>query len=219
MTYSWRDAPVTTILIVIQVVVFLAMTFAGGSTNTAVLLHFGANNAALVRAGQYWRLLTAGFVHIGTGHLVINSITLFFIGYYVERLFGHWRMLVIYLVSVLTGNLFSNAFLTNGMAAGSSTGIFGLFGAFLLLGMAFHDNMAIRSVARQFLLLVVFNLITDVFMPGIDLAGHLGGLVGGFLMAAVVAAPRLGRIDLLKRLLSGIILLVAIFVFGGMGLR
>lgn len=219
MSFSWRDAPVTTILVVIQVLVFMAMTLAGGSTNTAVLVHFGANSAALVRAGQYWRLLTAGFVHIGTGHLVINSITLYFIGYYVERLFGHWRMLMIYLLSVITGNIMSNAFLTNGIAAGSSTGIFGLFGAFLLLGLVFRDNVAIRSIARQFLILVVFNLVADLFMPGVDLAGHIGGLIGGFLMAAVVGAPRLGRIDLLKRLLSGIILIVAIFVFSGMGLH
>ncbi|MCQ5204007.1 rhomboid family intramembrane serine protease, partial [Mordavella massiliensis] len=104
------------------------------------------------------------------------------------------------------------------ISAGASTGIFGLFGAFLMLGLAFWDEPAIHSLAHQFLILVLLNLGTDILVPGIDLAGHLGGLLGGFFMAAVVGAPRLGRMDLLKRFLSGTILIVTITVFLEMGL-
>ena len=103
----WKKNPVTVSLIAIQVVVFLMMTVMGGSTKTAVLLKFGALNASLVQAGQWWRLITPVFVHIGFAHILINSITLYFIGLYIEQLFGHWRMLVIYFVSAVAGNLLS----------------------------------------------------------------------------------------------------------------
>ena len=163
-------------------------------------------------------MITPGFVHIGLTHLVVNSVTLYFIGMYIENLFGHWRFLAIYLVSTLMGNLASAVFLPQSISAGASTGIFGLFGAFLMLGLAFWDEPAIHSLAHQFLILVLLNLGTDILVPGIDLAGHLGGLLGGFFMAAVVGAPRLGRMDLLKRFLSGTILIVTITAFLEMGL-
>jgi rhomboid protease GluP len=77
----------------------------------------------------------------------------------------------------------------------------------------------LRAIGRQFIILVVFNLIADVFMPGVDLAGHLGGLLGGFLMSAVLGAPRVGKIGLIKRFLSGIILVIIIGLAAGMGLQ
>lgn len=219
MNFSWRKAPVTTVIIAACVIVFILMTLAGGSTNTGVLVSFGANNGALVRAGQYWRLLTAGFLHIGFSHLLINCLTLYFIGFYDEALFGHWRVAVIFLVSTFYGNLLSVAASPNQVGAGASTGIFGLFGAFIMLGIVFRNNPALRAIGRQFIILVVFNLIADVFMPGVDLAGHLGGLLGGFLMSAVLGAPRVGKIGLIKRFLSGIILVIIIGLAAGMGLQ
>lgn len=218
MKEAWQKAPLTSLIILIQVIVFILMTLAGGSTNSQVLIEFGARYTPLIKAGEWWRLITPGFVHIGFTHLVVNSVTLYFIGMYIENLFGHWRFLAIYLVSTLMGNLASAVFLPQSISAGASTGIFGLFGAFLMLGLAFWDEPAIHSLAHQFLILVLLNLGTDILVPGIDLAGHLGGLLGGFFMAAVVGAPRLGRMDLLKRFLSGTILIVTITVFFGNGI-
>lgn len=218
MKEAWQKAPLTSLIILIQVIVFILMTLAGGSTNSQVLIEFGARYTPLIKAGEWWRLITPGFVHIGLTHLVVNSVTLYFIGMYIENLFGHWRFLAIYLVSTLMGNLASAVFLPQSISAGASTGIFGLFGAFLMLGLAFWDEPAIHSLAHQFLILVLLNLGTDILVPGIDLAGHLGGLLGGFFMAAVVGAPRLGRMDLLKRFLSGTILIVTITVFFGNGI-
>jgi rhomboid protease GluP len=219
VNFSWRKAPVTTVIIVACILVFILMTLAGGSTSTGVLLSFGANNGALVRAGQYWRLLTAGFLHIGFSHLLINCLTLYFIGFYDEVLFGHWRVAVIFLISTIYGNLLSVASSPNEVGAGASTGIFGLFGAFIMLGIVFHENAALRAVSRQFIVLVVFNLIADVFMPGVDLAGHAGGLLAGFLTSSVIGAPQVGKIGLIKRFLSGIILVIIIGLTAEMGLR
>lgn len=205
---EWSKAPVTITLVAIQVIVFLLMTLAGGSTNTAVLTEFGAMRTPLLLAGQWWRLITPVFVHIGFTHLLINSITLYFLGMYIEVLFGHWRMFIIYFVSAITGNLLSAFWLPNGLSAGASTAIFGLFGAFLMLGENFRHNEAIRQLSRQFLILVILNIGTDLFVPGIDLAGHIGGLVGGFLMAYVLGAPKLGQVTTVKRIVSGMILIV-----------
>lgn len=209
---SWSLAPVTVTLVAIQVLVYIMMTLAGGSTNSAVLVRFGALQPALLQAGQWWRLVTPVFVHIGFTHLLINSITLYFIGLYIEQLFGHWRMSVIYFVSAVTGNLWSAYWLPNGLAAGASTAIFGLFGAFLMLGESFRENPAIRQLSRQFLILVLLNVATDLFVPGIDLAGHIGGLLGGFLMAYVVAAPKIGPVAVSKRWLSAAILVAGCVV-------
>lgn len=209
---SWSLAPVTVTLVTIQVLVYLAMTLAGGSTNSAVLVRFGALVPDLLRAGQWWRLVTPVFVHIGFTHLLINSLTLYFLGLYIEQLFGHWRMVVIYFVSAIVGNLCSAYWLAGSLAAGASTAIFGLFGAFLMLGESFRDNLAIRQLSRQFLILVLLNVGTDLLVPGIDLAGHIGGLVGGFLMAYVVGAPKLGPVAPAKRWLSAAMLVVGILV-------
>lgn len=206
----WKSNPVTVTLIAIQVVVYVLMTLAGGSTHPAVLLQFGALQAGLVHAGQWWRLITPVFVHIGFAHILINSITLYFIGMYIEQLFGHWRMLVIYFISALAGNLLSADWLPAGISTGASTAIFGLFGAFIMLGMSFRENQAIRILSRQFLILVVLNIVTDLMVPGIDLAGHIGGLLGGFLAAYTVAAPRLGRVNMLERLIATVVLVVGL---------
>lgn len=213
MKTSFRRIPVTISMIVICILVYLWMVIQGGSTNTAVLIHSGAKYTPLILQGQWWRLLTAGFVHIGIEHLVINMITLYFLGMYVETLFGHLKMLIIYLVSIMTGNLLSMLFQpVQGISAGSSTGLFGLFGAFIMLGIIFRENVVIRQMARQFVILVIFNLAADFMMPGIDIAGHLGGLLGGFLSAGMLGSPKIGKIDLIKRFLSGTILIVFIIL-------
>lgn len=206
---TWTRMPVTISLLIIQVIVFIAMTVLGGSTNSAVLIEFGARVTPLLQAGQWWRLITPVFIHIGIAHLAINSITLYFLGMYIEELFGHWRMLVIYLLSAISGNLASAIFLPNTISAGASTALFGLFGAFLMLGDSFRTNPAIRQLSRQFLILVALNVVMDLALPGIDISGHLGGLLGGFLVAYVVGAPRLGNVSFTKRVIAGIV-----FVFG-----
>lgn len=213
MKITLRRIPVTVTLIAICILVFLWMTILGGSTNSGVLVFAGAKYTPLILQGQWWRLLTAGFVHIGIQHLIINMITLYFIGMYVEELFGHFKMLVIYLVSVFVGNLASMLFQPiQNISAGASTGLFGLFGAFIMLGVTNRNNPMIQQLAKQFLILVVVNIGFDLLMPGVDLAGHLGGLVGGFLGAGTCGSTKISKMDLIKRFLSGTILIVLIAV-------
>ena len=122
-------------------------------------------------------------------------VTLYFLGMQIEYLFGPWRFLVIYLVSGICGNSASFAF-TPAISAGASTALFGLFGAYLMLGESFRNDPYIRTIAKQFLVLVVLNLLSDL-TGSIDLWGHLGGLIGGFLLGYVVGAPQQFRRPLL----------------------
>lgn len=208
---------ITISLIVINVIVYLLMTIAGGSTNPNILLEFGAKDNALIAAGQIWRLFTPMFLHIGFQHIVLNMVTLYFLGAQIEYIFGPVRFLIIYLVSGIGGNIASFAF-NSALSAGASTALFGLFGAYLALGESFRDNPYIHAVAKQFLVLVILNLIGDL-SGSIDLWGHIGGLVSGFLLAYLVGVPNLGKIPMHKRILAGIVLAMLFVVIYLTGMK
>lgn len=176
-----RKPFVTYTLLGIQIILFIMMEFMGSSESYATLLLFGAKFNPLIAAGEYWRLIAPVFLHIGIVHLLINSITLYYLGSMVENIVGHWRYLVIYMASGLMGNLFSYQFSEN-ISAGASTALFGLFAVFLALKNLFPRNRHIQSIGSQYLTLVVINLVFGIMGTGIDIWGHVGGLVGGFLM-------------------------------------
>jgi rhomboid protease GluP len=181
----------TYVVLAVNVVVFVAMEWAGGSTRRAVLIAFGANLARAVAAGQYWRLVTANFLHIGLFHLAINTYALYILGPEVESLFGHARFLLIYLLSGVTGALFS-FMMTQGLSAGASTSLFGLFGA--LTVFFYRQRHILGPFGRQRLISLGVTLSINVIIglsPGtqIDNWGHLGGLIGGVILAAFLC-PR-----------------------------
>ncbi|MEI2690277.1 MAG: rhomboid family intramembrane serine protease [Anaerolineae bacterium] len=127
----------TFILLGVNVAVFLAMTLFGalnglglnGSQDTRVLLIFGAMQNQMIAAGEFHRLLTSMFLHIGLIHLLFNSYALYVVGQDVERLYGSARFLVIYFLAGLGGSLASFVLGTGAISAGASGAIFGLFGA------------------------------------------------------------------------------------------
>ena len=119
----------TYVLLVANLVVFAAATRAGGPENPAVLEDFGALFSPLVAEGQYWRLFTAMFLHIGVVHLIFNSFSLFIFGRVVEQVFGLIRFLVTYILAGLAGSIASYASSPGVPAAGASGAIFGVLGA------------------------------------------------------------------------------------------
>lgn len=217
MTNLKNKPYITYSLIALNVGVFVVMALRGGTTNFNNLIRFGAKLNFLINQGQWWRLFTAMFIHIGFEHLVLNMVTLYFIGWQTEMLFGHWRYLVIYLLSGVGGNIASYAFNPHSLSAGASTAIFGLFGAFLMLGETYRHNQYIRHLARQFLLFVVINIAFNLF-GAVDLAGHLGGLGAGFLTAYIVGAPQLGKTNRKKQIISLSALLVIYGIFLKIGM-
>ncbi len=175
----------------VNILMFLLMTAAGGSTNTDVLLQFGAKFNPLILEGEWWRFITPVFLHIGLLHLLMNSMALFYLGTAVEQIYGRMRFLWIYLFSGFTGSLLS-FLLTPNLSAGASGAIFGLFGALLFFGVT-KPKLFFRTMGMNILVVIGINLAFGFTVPGIDNAGHIGGLLGGFLATGIVHFPKKRR--------------------------
>jgi len=171
---------VTWILLGIIVIVFGLQTLTGGSTETEVLVRMGAKANPLIAAGEYWRLFTAMFLHIGVMHLAFNSYALIVIGTELERLIGWQRYLAIYILSGLLGNLASYAFSMN-LAAGASGAIFGLIGALAAYFLMHRTKLGTWGQKRliNIAILIAINLFLGFTQPGIDNMAHMGGLLAG----------------------------------------
>jgi rhomboid protease GluP len=139
----------------------------------------GAKDNASIAAGQIWRLITPIFVHGGLMHFAVNMYSLYAIGPAVERFFGPWRTLTLYLLSGISGVIFSLAF-SPYRSVGASGAIFGLLGALGAFLYAHRSTFgqAGRMQLRQIILVAILNLALGL-SPGIDNWGHLGGLLFG----------------------------------------
>lgn len=183
---TWKDQFLWTyLLIAINVLVFLAMTVMGGSTDTYVLTLFGAKINELIVAGEWWRLITPMFLHIGFTHLLMNMVSLFIIGTLVERIFGGWRFLTIYFVAGIAGVIASFVY-SDSLSAGASGAIFGLFGALLYLIIK-KPQIYWKTLGINVLFLLGINLAYGFVVSNVDQYAHIGGLIGGLLMAYCVA--------------------------------
>ena len=206
-------------ILLLQVIVFGWEILQGGSENISALVAAGAKVNGLVAQGQWWRLITPIFVHIGWQHILINSLTLYFMGQQLEFLYGPLKFIGLYLLSGIGGNLMSFAFgSSSSLSAGASTSLFGLFGLYVTLGLIFRKNEVIRQWAQQFLLLIILNLGTDIFMGGIDIWGHIGGALTGCLLGFVISVPQMqNSLSRLGRIISIVILLVLAVVLYQIG--
>ncbi len=174
----------TWIFLAANVLVFIAMTLAGGSENTETLVRFGAKVNALIAGGEYWRFFTPMFIHIGIMHLAFNSYALYALGADVERLFGRVPFAVLYVLAGFGGVVASFA-LNDHLSAGASGAIFGLIGALGYFFARYRDLLG-RAGRRQLAniaLVAVYNLAFGFFYPGVDNHGHIGGLISGVALA------------------------------------
>lgn len=177
---------ITYVLLASIVIVWGLMELSGGSSNTQVLLAFGANAGWEILAnGEVWRLFTSMFLHIGFMHLAFNAYALFIFGVEMERLYGSDRYLVVYILSGLLGSLLSFAARgPNVLSAGASGAIFGVIGMNLAYFYMHRDSFGHFGRQRMIstVVIIVINLVFGFTVPGIDNFAHLGGLVGGFVL-------------------------------------
>lgn len=171
----------------IQIVVFLWLQIHGGSTNNSTLMKYGAKVNQLIYQGEWWRFITPVFIHIGFMHLAMNTLALYFLGVTVERIFGNVRFPFIYLFAGLTGVIASFIFSPN-LSAGASGAIYGCFGALLYFGII-YPKLFSRTLGMNLIIVLAINLVFSFTAAGVDNAGHLGGLAGGFLAAGIVHFP------------------------------
>jgi len=196
-TFGARGPIVTQTLIAVNVLVFLIQLFNGADLmrldtgwiyENGVLVDQAVNSSGQlvgVAEGEWWRLVTATFLHGSLIHLGMNMLVLWLIGPPVEEYFGHARYLLLYLVSGLAGS--AGALILSGgrPTVGASGAIFGLMGAALIL-----EWRRIFVFGGQALGLVVVNLALTFAIPGISIGGHVGGLVGGGLCALAFSSIR-----------------------------
>jgi len=191
---SMGQFPVTTALLAINLAVCAGMLVTGGFApfNT---LRWGANYGPLTLGGEYWRLVTAGFIHGGFLHIAFNMWCLLSLGRLSERLFGRWQTFVIYMLTGVGGSLLSLAYDPMRSEVGASGAIFGIAGA-LLAGLKFGD-LAVAPGERKaaissmlFFIVVNFALGTGAFGFGAntDNMCHLGGFVTGLLIGLPLSA-------------------------------
>jgi len=173
---------VTAIILLLNIAIYIA-TMLNGS-----LVAAGAKSRFEIHQGQWWRLVTAGFLHGGLLHIGMNSWVLFDVGAQVEQIYGASRMLVIYFVATIAGFYLSYVWTPN-PSVGASAAIMGLIGA--MIAVSIHHRSALTSAIRgTYIRWVIYMLIMGLILPGIDNAAHVGGLAAGFGVAYFAGLPR-----------------------------
>ncbi len=177
-----RNPYVTYFLIVSCVLVYAAQMITQSTMGVDLPAAYGMKVNALIIAGQYWRLVTPMWLHGSITHIFFNMYALYVIGRGLEQQYGHLRYAILYLVSGFAGNVLS-FLLTPAPSLGASTAIFGLVAA---EGIFIYQNRKLFRNARSMLANVAFIVVINLalgFTGSIDNNGHLGGLLGGLLLA------------------------------------
>jgi rhomboid protease GluP len=155
-----------------------------GAGDVQPLVDLGAKVNEYIAQGEYWRLFTATLLHGGIVHLMFNLYALFAIGPTLEAYLGWRRFLIIYVLGGLFGSLLSYAF-SGSISVGASGAIFGIIGATTVYFFRYRDNFGAqgRAILQNMVVVIVINLIFGFSAGGIDNWGHIGGLLGGALVA------------------------------------
>jgi rhomboid protease GluP len=182
-------------LIGLNVATFVLMVLLGVSPvnpTAGQLFAWGANYGPATLGGQWWRLLSSTFIHGGIIHLALNMQCLWQLGKLTERLYGNWVFLALYVLSGLGGSVASLWWNPDTVSVGASGAIFGIAGglvAFLYLGKLPMPRAATRSILSSTMIFVGYNLLYGLSSTGIDNAAHIGGLVTGALVGALLTRP------------------------------
>jgi len=212
--------PATTLLMGINTAVFLAMILSSGELmgfGPQTTLHWGGNVGQYTLSGEYWRLVTAGFVHLNLLHFAMNMWCLWSLGQLSERLFGSSVTLAIYVLTGVGGALLSVGVHPLRGEVGASAAVFGIAGA-ILSGIKFGKvpiaSIHKRQIFSSLIFFVIFNLSFGM-LPGIDNMAHLGGLISGFLFGAPLASAAASG----KKIFEWGTILLAVLVLTAAGSR
>jgi membrane associated rhomboid family serine protease len=185
------SAPATAVLIGLNVLVYLVEIAAGGGglspSGSSVVYDFGLAGP-FVAEGEWYRLLSSGFLHASILHIGFNMFALFFLGRILEPGIGTARFLAIYFVSLFAGSFGAILLSPNTLTIGASGAIFGIFGATFVIAR----SRGVDALASSIGIILLLNLAISFGNPEISLGGHLGGLVAGVLCAFLIVAGERG---------------------------
>ena len=211
------------LLLGINIVLFLMMAAVDISSGTEgvslmntpstyVFLDFGGRSSFYINHGQWWRLVTPNFLHLGLMHLMFNSVSLYYVGPQVEALYGSQKFFFIYLVAGILSNIGAYTFGIQG--AGGSGAIFGLIGLMAAYGHRLGGTFG-RAIKRQMLLWAGAGIVFG-FLMGADNVSHAGGFIAGGILGYLIApeAPTLARSALVWNVTAIACALVVVLSFG-----
>lgn len=194
-------------LIAVNVAIFVLTVAQAGAINgndAAPLFTSWSLRPSLVADGQWWRLLTSGFLHFGLLHLLANMYALWALGQAAESALGRWRFLAVYMIALLGGSAAVMLTAGNAIGGGASAAVFGVMGGLIVL------FRRARVPAGQLIAMLLLNLAIGLFILGpISLIAHIGGLVvGAAATAALIYAPARNRLAVQSAALGGLTVLV-----------
>jgi len=172
------------LLLLVNSALFVAIYVSGSMT----LPDYGAKFLPGILRGDWYRLITAGYLHVQFLHILMNMIGLFNIGPMVEEVYGTRRMFALYTAATIFGFILSAMWSPRSFSLGASAGIFGLLGALIAYGVH-SKSFAAKHLQQQCLMNAGIGFLMGGFMPMIDNAAHLGGLAGGFVVAYLAGLP------------------------------
>lgn len=192
--YLWKDSPVSTLIIIANLIMFAVTLLTGGFT-TLNLINLGAMFPPLVtEAGEYYRLFTHMFLHGSTFHIIGNMlIGVVVLSTALERLIGSFKFSIIYFGSGLLGGLIIIFINPNAVSIGASGAIYGVLGALFYITIYRKDLINPRDIS-SIRGLIAINIIFTFLYPGISIAGHLGGISAGFLISFLLIRRNVFRV-------------------------
>lgn len=186
-----RFYPITSLLLLANIVMFIVLAINGGSTNGSTLLRFGAMLNQYQFATEYWRYFTSMFLHIGFEHLLFNCFALFVFAPPLERLLGSWQYAVFYVFSGVLANVISELMAQDvHLSAGASGAIYGIYGAYLFIAI-FQRAMLDEGSRKTVYIILAMGIVYSIMVSNVNLWAHVGGLVSGFILFGLVRKLRL----------------------------
>lgn len=192
-----KKAICTTVLIVVNIAVFLLFTILGKADDTLFLLEHGAMYEPYVMENhEYYRLITCMFLHFSVDHLLNNMVMLGALGYHLEPVIGKVKFLIIYFVGGIGGSVVSmilhSANAESTISAGASGAIFALLGALVCAAIQNHGRVG-RLSGRGLMIMAVLSVYFGFASSGVDNAAHIGGLICGFLLQGLLGIFRIAN--------------------------
>ena len=219
-----RWAPVTTAIVAINVLVFIAMAVAGaGIVKSQAIVHiaWGSNFGPFTSDGEWWRLLTNAFLHFGIFHLLFNMWALASTGPLVERMYGSVAYGSAYLLAAVTGSLASIAMHPQLNSAGASGAIFGIYGlllAALLRGGRSFPHGVVKPLRISVLIFTLYSLTMGFISTGVDNSAHVGGLSAGLLLGLVLAHGDIAQRAPAWPVVTAVVVVAGAMLFSGIAL-